>query len=118
MKNLPTEKAISNGLAASEVAAESNTASNAVSNTASNAARWNRMKYNILQLVSRNEDQVLWQAESSLCQNLEIACHEALKPLQGSIIPELLDVITILVEDGPCNHGLVLSWMEYRIMLI
>ena len=77
-------------------------------------------------LVSANDDRAVWQAEVSNCanrlvavkvyediqnRNLEVACYETLKPLQGSSIPELFDVITILIEDD-LKHGLVLSWMN------
>jgi serine/threonine protein kinase len=92
------------------------------------------MEYKILRLVSDNEDRVVWQGEVSNCanrlvaektyedvqyRNLEVACYEALKPLQGSSIPELLDVIEIIIEDDnfildPCKYGLVLSWMDIQ----
>jgi serine/threonine protein kinase len=87
------------------------------------------MDYKILRLVSDNEDRAVWQAEVSNCanrlvavkayediqnRNFEVACYEALKPLQGSSIPELFDVITILIEDDPCKYGLVLSWIDVQ----
>jgi hypothetical protein len=111
----------SKGVAGSEVVTESNSSCDAVMQDG--------MTCKILQLVSDNKDRVTWQAEISNFanrsvaikayedihnRNLEVACYDALKPLQGSSIPELLDVVEILIEDDPCKYGLVLSWMDIQ----
>jgi hypothetical protein len=116
-----SSKIISNDFAGSEISTESNSSLDAVMQ--------DEMSYRILRLVSDNKDRATWQAEVSNFanrlvavkvyqdihnRNLEVACYEALKPLQGSSIPELLDVITMHIEDDPCMYGLVLSWMDMK----
>jgi hypothetical protein len=88
----------------------------------------NECELRFLHVMVDHEDRITWQGRieesdgvrslvaikcyaDSRSRDLEVACYDALWPLQGQCIPTLLKRDLQLESDGERRHGLVLSWV-------